>query len=188
MRVYIYERSGFGAYQRSRRYRKPENPLKRAFRLLSSLPHSFVPEKLSGLSSHTIGRQCQHITTGAHVLIHRVERQRVSRHESRDRVGAGTPSVSRLGLTGSTDRYRWPSLPVQPPVPPPNAPIHPDIHLLTHGCLIPDRVISLIEEIATDRDRDGTELTDHLLTQVFADVVHVHEVRPHTSSPPRHAV
>ena len=70
--------------------------------------------------------------------------------------------------------------PVWPPILSPGLPIYPDICVETSGPLIPDEVISRIEEIAT-HESDGSGLTDHLpeeAAQFFVDVVY--EVRLHS--------
>ena len=73
-----------------------------------------------------------------------------------------------------------PSLPIGPPVSFLDSPIHPDVYVQTNGHLIPDEVVSRIDEI-TAAQEDGAKLADHLCedaAQVFIDVVY--EVRPHT--------
>ena len=113
----------------------------------------------------------------------------VGKHEPRDHVGAGTSFVSRLGVAGSIDHRPPTSLHVQPPISSPDSLIHPDVCKPARGYSILYQAVSQIEETATDRDRDGIELSDHLprdAAQVLADAVH--EVRPHAPSLPRRAV
>ena len=161
-----------------------------------------MPERVAGLSSRSPGHQYHSITTEDLVISHtdcpvvksvenvwRTEASPnagiprsdpgvglgVGRWESRDygrqdQVDAGTSSLS---LDGSIDHYPSPSASS------PDSPTYPGIYVPTPGCLIPDQVISRIEEIVADED--GTNLTDHYsrdATQLFADAVH--EVCLHT--------
>ena len=97
----------------------------------------------------------------------------VSRREQHDRVCA-------LDVAESGGYYPWPSLPVQPPIPSPDSLIRPNVHIPTHGFSIPGQVISRIEGMATDRNRDGSDHLPRDAAQIFANAVH--EVRPHTLS------
>ena len=104
-----------------------------------------------------------HVTTGA-----RTESVAVS-HQ-----------VSRLLFLVSFCVGPSPLLPIGPPISFLDSAIHPNVYVQTNGHLIPDEVVSRIEEI-TAAQEDGAKLADHLsedAVQVCIDIVY--EVCPHT--------
>ena len=98
-------------------------------------------------------------------------------HGRQDPAGTGASLVSRL------DALTIPSHPVRSSVSFPDLPVYPNTHVRTNECLIPDEIISRIEEITVQEG--GAKFADHLTedaAQFFVDVVH--EVRPHVLSLP----